>query len=59
MKISHVIIVVLFFILPLLVTMIGQAVTIHDMKKKAVAMGAATWVVNPDNGETRFTWLEK
>jgi len=30
----------------------------NELKAKAVKLNAAEWLVNPDNGETTFTWKE-
>lgn len=32
--------------------------TVVPMQAKAVSVGAAEWVVNPETGKTTFTWKE-
>lgn len=37
---------------------LGNDWTAAYMQRRAVEVGAAEWVVNPDNGETTFRWKE-
>jgi len=37
----------------------GLAQQRENLKAEAVKHGAAEWLVNPDTGDTTFTWKEK